>query len=1471
MAIPPDLLNPPAGEPINPLQPAAPEQPQRGFLGRILEGVGDAVGAGLVTGANKEFPKVAADVKKDFMQLIQPNGVFGAQLKHTLEQALMKQPSDEFITLIQLLEKMTAKPEDLTVEEIRTVSACLNKLFKNDVEELRIKAPDLDAEKSRFFTTLCGAFVHLASLPDEECRQKYKSWIGTIRPARIGKLHETLTGIVKQEQGAFLISCDYLLEKLVTGRNAILKQATDMLNSGLFDKGGSMDQLKEKLMAPEVGLIPQSVTFAIDLLDEKMKNTLQAKGGVLDFIEFRLNDAEVGILTKAADVFGDKLVATITETLMAPGGLIDQIAKKITLIDEGLNGQSHPLLSKTRVELIGLRSAILSENRVSIKAIGESLEHHLQQLIAQKKSVFKEKLPLQEIDLEHLQQFMSGLSSFYSSTPPSVGEMLPAVENCIGVVDSYYQGYAGTMERIMDVAVDRLNPPLERVENLLNTMIGNFIATPATGPAPAAPVDGAAPAAPADGAAPAAPEEGSAAELLSYGGSMLDKLLEAGGKAVSRRAFSAGAGVLAMVVNHILGEMGDKEPLKLAKESLEKILKDLGKANSVQDLSALSDYKEKAIKVLRENNVKVCLFGFPIPGIGKAAEKVANPETLYSENIARLQDAIDIEPKPVQNQDWKKMAQSERKALVTNSATFLTMKHIYEDICGMKPSDEKFYLRLMEKSREKDKVEEGTVVRGRIVEEDLRTLFFEELKERKVSFGTRIYARVIYYFYGKIVKRFTEKASSIYFQEIFSYIERHKVEKFESLRKQVTENFTRYLIILGGAYKSVATTQPPGGTLDEMLKGELEKKTSNLGFKTQELYQEFAVNVMRKTTQSGLLTWIVKKWIKNPETIVSSLIDTATDSLEDTRGYTHALNTVIREQLDEIWELLKAGEKGQDPESKWELSGGKKTELAGLVKNLFEILRKSKCDTVDELRDLIDGKLLSARIHQGIDDLLIEEVIEKVTHILAITIQSLVQEDQLQKLTYKFANLVNRTFEVGEEVTEKQMQDEEGQITKRCEQILGLTINTAINDRFDFTGKKQQDETNLSITKLHQDSGAFFASAKKDLESLDQADISTEDKRSILSRILEEANAYQTDCQQAVFQAKSSKMSSDNIDEIGERHLGIAKMSEPFVKALVDLKKHAGTLKDLGAAKPDIEAIQRIITGIDLKLSDERATGEDYTFAENQLVILTHYLEELKTRGNAALAVRQIADQARTIGTVLVRMRSAARLRTFATRELQPGSALEQLVNKKKAHPGTLIKDRELKEQFAAMDKEIHQAASGSELMPPLLRILGKMKEESDGQKIERYFGDLKKTLLQASTETDTTLSTERLTYRAAHATILAAIDESGLLKPDIADTAQKGMRESLDKAKKDLATLTEWEAKDLKQVNYINHGFDMKWFQDGASRLVYNRVKERLDGFMGFLKREETYRYGLLNHLFLIPYTKSQRSTLKRAGKEPA
>jgi hypothetical protein len=1257
-------------------------------IGSSVSWAFNPIGRGLGTGA-------ASELKKEIQEIVQPNGPLAIQLKQTLKEALLKQPPLELLRLAALLDKMIHKSEEITLEDIRNVHAYFDLLAQEDNKLLKQLAPDLSPKGNEFWEHTLNMIQAIAKNTNSNTESPTldhfkREIVEDEKKNTLINFKEVFKTILDQNQGA-LIHALAFVEHALLSEEGILNQLMNRLGDKLnHEEKGLLVQMKKFVFKTLTDEQEGVVAKAMDVVHSKVNG----KDGLIDRFEFRLTDEETGILTKAVDSLLKKLLAKdgifeqlekklniLLDKLLAKGGAVDKL-------DEKLTEQANPLLSDALGQLNQLHSAIRNNDTASIKTLSTTLQPLLRQLTAARAAVFT-KEPLTDMHLNFLNALEEKLSAFYGDAPLSQEEMAQAVRGGVEVLNHYYRIHAGAITRtgnifsetiagaaktitdgIQKVAakissffsraenlpktivsdlspslsrlenlpktfVSDLDPSLTRVENLLKTMVDKLLGR--------------------DPSTADTTGEEMVSQLLGQAGSILQKMVKKGGQALSKQALSSFASVLSLGLQQVVGKMDDSDIYQQPKQTLNEIISDLSNLPENGSLGALYTHFKRAWQIL--GIVKIN--GFSIPGTAQTSGAERGAEVAHSQNMVLLQRAIDSSSPAPQSQDWKSLAQAEKNKLVHNIANFLTIKHILEDVCKLQPTDERFYFHLIAEARKK----------GSGSELELKKLFFEELDRRKVNFVTRMYAQIQYLFYGRIVTYYTVKASTIYFRDIFKFIDQQKAENFDTLRNQVSTNLTRYLTILGGAYKTVANIPVPTGTLDEMVRTELEKKKANLGFTTKELYSELAQTVLKKATESAVIAWGVRKWIGNPASIVRAIVDKATGSLHDKRGYTHALNSVIREQLDEVWKLLQAAEtNGENSTLNATISEGQKAQLSALVKNLFEILHKTQCGTIDELSDLIQGKLLGAKINQVIDGLFIEEVLEKVTNILAVAFQSLVKEDQLQKLIYKFANLVNRSFEIDEEVSEEKMQDEERKVSNRCEQILRLTINSAIQEKLEFSGHKQQKETNRFIQELQTRSHSYFATVSNDLTALQGMEPSSIEARNKIDKIAKEAMDYSSECYESYFQAKGSKVSSTSKNEIGKQHLGLAEQYKPFAQTVAHLKLYAKTLTPIDGTPP-----------------------------------------------------------------------------------------------------------------------------------------------------------------------------------------------------PDLSTTLGAGIRAATSQAQQQLQALTQWDQEHIKQTPYVNFSpIDMKGIQDSASEFVYGRVRERLDGFIGFLKREETYRYGLLNHLILIPYTQAMRSGKK-------
>lgn len=1441
-------------------------------------------------------------------QLTQPDGPFATQLQQTLEQALLQQPSQEMLQLQDLIKKVLNAPNDITIDEIKQIYEHMQLLSKNDWALLKRLSPKLNDENIQFFDVVMKFFQTYAEstdIPAEVLRAFNEKVLEQDFKNGLQKFHAFFSEILIKSQGALIKAMDYLKQALVSEQQGVLSEALELLRTKctnekdgiitqamdllsrklgdvqkkLLDDDGILDKalkmLENRLTDKDAGLLVQARNYlSKELTDEKegilakavelLNLKLKEKGGPLDTLEVRLTHEDTGILSKAVGVLQTKL--------MAKDGVVDQL-------DERLTGQAHPLLTAARKKLKELQKSIIDQNKREINKFSQEALTLLEQISSNPGLVFT-KQPLSAGDLLLINQLKSQLPSFCADTLPSQGEMLINVEAGLSAINRYYNSYEGIAARtaaiLEEKLADAVNPVLKRIEEAPRRMIENVLNMAQSQESTAA------------------PEDGNVAQFLSYGASILKKVIDQGGKVVSQHALSSFSYLMVQGLRQALGQMETTEAFKMPRGVLIQIIRhlehpqpvlenltpqELAEARSndpdafdkngpLSPIHTLYNRMQRAAETL--NSLKIYVNGFRVPHFGKTGSMETSAEAAFMDNTTLLREAIKpaTAPEP-QNLNWKRLAEEERDKLIDNTTQYLSLKYIYEDVCHLKPESDQFYLELLKKS--KTRGPDSTELSAQEAQEKLKKSFFEKLSEKNVNFVLRLWAKFYYnVVYGFIVKRYVSKASTIYFNEIFQYIEKHAEKNFDALRNQLTKNFTRYLVILGGAYQAVASSRE-NGLPEEMLKKELEKPEANLMFETKELYLAFAQDMIKKSLGSGLMARIAKKLIGDPEIIVRNIVDKATGALQDTSGYTHALNSVISEQLGEIWKELQKQQlrRQSDPsiDSESNLSEIRKDELTALVKNLFEILSKSKCHTLDELRSVLKKELLSENINRAIDDLFIEDVIEKVTNILAVTIQSLVKKDQLQKLTYKFASLLNQSFELGAPITPAVMKEQERQISNLCVKILHTSVETAVEEKFDFAGKKQQGECNTYVRKLHELSSEFFQSCKDDLSALEAPDMdfSSPAGKNKIDKIFDQTESYEKQCSDsaASFETKRSKMNSDNKDEISERYLGIARESKPFVQAVVQMKQHLLTLENLQVAVPKLKEIQKIIHYIPVKLFyPESVTNQEFSFCENQLLLLEGHLKGLRKLNHITGYVEQISKEIPVLSATIVELRKAHQTREFFTALRQPNSLLAQIVNERKQS----LPDGAISPELNAKLAHLRQAMRNSfndAYFRSLANTLNAIENATVAEQIDHAYQEFFTLANQASAQSTNTIDTEKRKYEISCRAIEKAINDSHQLDPNIEEEARRGIQTAVVHAKQHLESLETWEQEHVKEIPYINFSiFDMKGLQDFATGRVYSRVQERLDGLMKLLRKEETYRYGILNHLLLIPYVQSMRST---------
>lgn len=1382
------------------------------------------IGQGLASGA-------ANQTKQELQTLVQPDGPLGTQLKNSIEQALTKQAPVELVQLHNLLQKFLTDMEDATLEEITEASGIFQKLF--DENDRSLLLPNMTEDEMALCKRLAASF--------EDCAPSLK----------VEEDPKVSTETESDSDDLFV---------------------TDSSDDDAYVTDNDDDDSEEVKVESE----PLSNLFNRHILASDLRDFLALYPRILE--------KNQGSLINAAN----HLQKTFFED---EKGIVHQtvhiLEKKCNDAGDQLTSQAHPVLCQLRATFLDLQHAVMFKNPDLIKKHAKLLRSFFDQLFLLEKLIFT-KEPLKAKHLNELIGFRDSLSEFYKNPGIDYVSMQLFLEHPLKIINRYYNRHAGIAARTGDIVRDTvaqagtaiensLTPVLnsslnqikdllgrieklpERVEKMPRGMVDNLLGRAPTLDMRAGPEEGTEPA--ENGIV-----ENTAADFLVKGSAALKKLLDFGKDSLSQPLLCAIAKTLSSGLLVVYNKMENTPTFAEARGRLDSVLRALQDIQDNRklvkaDWTDLSEQLERAADVLK--GMKIYVNGFRLPNLSSHSKNIQRTaELFFADNMATLQKTLQDQPTEAENQDWKAKALDATNTVIFRQAHYLTMKHIFESICELTPDSENFYLVFLKKAQQEEDPEAA-----------IKEFFFDELSKHNLSYLTIIWSHISYFFYGGLVKSLTERASMIYLNEVFDYIEKNKTNEYADVRDGVITNFTRFLNILNIAYCNVAKhgeikqsdSDEILGTIDEMLKRELEKPKSNLRFETNELYLAFAQNVIEKTLNAFKLSWftslllkLARRWVGEPEDIIRSTIDKATGSIKDTAGYTHALNCVLLEQLNDVWRLMQNQDTTDQNSSLNNLSKGKKAQLSALLENLFVVLPKSKCSNVDELRDLIKGQSLVAKANKAVEELFIEEVLEKVTEILGLTMQTLMKEDQLQKLTYKFASLINRTYEVGEAVTKKEMQEVERNISKRSEQILRLAINSAVENHFDFTGVKEQTEANRYSSQLHEESQKYFTTVARDLKLIETMDMHTEEAQIKISKILEEANAYQSECYEANFQAKTSKLNADNKEEIAERYLTIGKQSQPFVQSISDFVTHARTLQHHQIAAPLFAKMHAELSAIGIHLFTPSFFREDtLKIADDFIQQFEANLEQLKKIPTLTEHVKEISGQIQIIASIIVQVRKA-----YLTKKLHTDSRLRALTEAKKRTLGNLAMDSSLRAQFAEYKGSILAAINDDHTKASLIRSLKTIQESKESSEIDRAKDEMMRILTQTLTDDETVLRDQQQKYWIAFGTIQSSVENCSLMNPDQIENTERAFKASIKTAQNQLQKLAEWEESHIRQIPYINFNpLDMKELQDWSSGIVYSRVRERLDGTFDFFKREDTYRYGILNHLFLIPYLQKEKA----------
>ena len=183
--------------------------------------------------------------------------------------------------------------------------------------------------------------------------------------------------------------------------------------------------------------------------------------------------------------------------------------------------------------------------------------------------------------------------------------------------------------------------------------------------------------------------------------------------------------------------------------------------------------------------------------------------------------------------NFRPKTNEQRALFARNLSEFITMKTIYEFICGLSvdPADRNFYNRMMDGRNGLSEAERQTV---------LKTLFFDKVQAADISFLRKWAAYLAYYILSPLLHEIIETVSADLLKDIRGKIKREdETSKFATVGNEYIKYIAGYLETLICAYGRIRDNAFAAGTLDQEVSAELNKALEERGYTQAALNKKF--------------------------------------------------------------------------------------------------------------------------------------------------------------------------------------------------------------------------------------------------------------------------------------------------------------------------------------------------------------------------------------------------------------------------------------------------------------------------------------------------------------------------------------------------------------------------------------------------------------------------------------------------------
>ena len=581
----------------------------------------------------------------------------------------------------------------------------------------------------------------------------------------------------------------------------------------------------------------------------------------------------------------------------------------------------------------------------------------------------------------------------------------------------------------------------------------------------------------------------------------------------------------------------------------------------VQELTSIL---RRILRLLRNNpQLHIYANGIRLPDLAPSTKSVSSEklDDLLQKNLSGLEEEAPAETLSLEEK--KRLLDEEKERFIQNTTHFLTTKIFHETICRLDlPDKNKIYFNLARGAR------------GDNPNQALKAAINGSLREHEVNAFLRGIVYLTYPLISYLLERFVQRLISICYEEITTYIEENtqNEDRIAEFKNTLLMRLTSFLSIDQGVYRTIAHPETVmTGSIQEMRCHDLDSQESNQGYTSRELYTACAEILIQKCTGNFFLSWLFRNIIGNKDTLVEALINNSVSSIVDAQGYTHALNTLLIQQLEEALTKLRRSSSSESDVS--DFSEKKKEELVAFVKNLFEDLKLNRAaDTIPELRAALEPNGLK----EAVDNMITEEVIASITHTLASLISSMLSEEKLVDLALQFTRTINQIYdEPGEGPTEEEIKHTEARVSLLAERLIDLSVTQAIQEKMELGPLREQQEINRQIRLLQEEVHGFASKASESLETTGIKEPPFEEAQTaLLQKLIQETKHHIIRLTRQLSEVRTLPIPEQSRSHLENLYNQVTHELTPYRKALKHLEQHHSNALRLQSLKRFLEQLQ---------------------------------------------------------------------------------------------------------------------------------------------------------------------------------------------------------------------------------------------------------------------------------------------------------